>query len=220
MRAALVLLVLALAGCSAPGAPSSKDAAREATPSAPPPPPPPTEGAIALHEGDTWTWRVSSNESNATMETARVALVGNGEVAIDRDAERGTLRTTLDARTLAIRAISMSQGAVGGSGAFDPPLPTIVPAADHEWTGVLTIRTPIGAQSQTAHASVKFLGLDGVDVPAGRFECYRYHVEIQSDGQPAFHQSLDVWWAPLAKAYAKTASDGRVEELASYRLAP
>jgi len=220
VRVALVLLVLLLAGCSAPATPGPRAAADDAVPVAHAPPPPPTEGGVALRVGETWTWRVTSGEGNVTNETARVSQqTEDGAVVIDRTAERGTLRTTLDARTLAIRALSMTEGALGASGAFDPPLPTIVPASDHEWTGVLTLRTPLGAQSQTAHATVKFLGLDGVDVPAGRFECYRYHVSIQSDGQPSFHQDLDVWWAPLAKAYAKTVGGNRTEELASYQVA-
>lgn len=218
MRVLLVLALLLVAGCAAPTA--TRDATRtpDAALSAPPPPPPPAEGQVALHVGDAWTWQVAAN-GTTTRETARVVSVEDGVVTVDRETSRGTLRTTMDASTLAIRSLQQASGAFAGSAAFDPPLPTVIPAADHAWTGVLTLRTPLGAMSQTARATVRFLGLDPQRVPAGELACYHYVVEVQSDGSPRVHQSLDVWYAPAAKAYALTRSDNRTEALASYAVA-
>jgi hypothetical protein len=218
VRVALLMLVVLVAGCSSPSAPrAGAENATDATATPAHPPPPPKEGATTLALGDTWTYEVTSRNTTRT-QTATVTEVSERSAFVETQGER-KLRTEFDLRTLAIRSASQSDGAVGGSIAFDPPLGIVIPAADHEWYGAATLRTPLGASSRPAHAQVTFLGFERIEVPAGEVACYHYSVDLTSEGSPPFAQKLDIWYAPDVKAYAKQVSGNETQVLVSYHVA-
>lgn len=185
----------------------------------PPPPPPPAVGSVALRVNDTWSYR--GGEDNAEETVATITSAANGTVVL-RSVSTGpngthTVVSTLAADTLALQ--KLFDDALGFEVKFSPPLPVLIPASDHEYRGNITIPTPFGAElAQPANATIRFLGMEEIDVPAGRFVTYRYNATIDSTGFRDFHQDNELWFSPVAKQAVRTVVDGIERELLSYRL--
>lgn len=212
-RLLALLLVIALAGCNAP----------EETPPTPepegppPPPPPPTAGSFDLSQGDSWR-----HEGDNVTTTSRILSVANGTLTMLATTERPgeapqNVTTRFNESTMAI--VAVIDEARGVEMRFEPPLSILVPAADHEYDGNITVRTFIGDLRQPANGTVRFLGLENVSVPAGDFHAYRYEATFQSDGAFPFRQTREIWYAPAVQQAVRSTIDGRTEELVAYDVA-
>ena len=219
MRATLVLLLaLALAGCSAPG----DDGEEAAAPTPPPawtPPPLPTLGSIVVGPGDSWNY--TSADGNASS-VVRIASATNGTLRVVTTTERAgerpsTVTTVLDARTLAL--VSLNDPRFGADIVFDPPLSILMPAEDHRYQGEIRIQTFLGTLSQPANATITFYGLENITTPAGTFATYHYAARISSSGSFAIEQTRELWFSPDVKQAVRLNTDGRVEDLVAYELA-
>lgn len=216
--AALVVLASLLAGCGAKDGPEEgAQAPPDATPAPPPPPPPPTVGSVVYSVGD--TWRYAGEDGSVTVVT--IESVANGTVAsrsLSTWPDNGTklVRSTLRADTLAL--VTFFDQALGFEVRFSPPLPILIPAEDHVYVGNLTVPTTFGQFAQPASATIRFLGLETVDVPAGTFETYRYNATLVSNGVREFRQESEIWFSPEAKQAVRTIVDGRAQELTGYEL--
>lgn len=216
-RAALLLvLCVAIAGCTSPKAEPSP-----VPPPAPPPPPPaPTAGSIVAAVGDVWVYRggtadaperIVLNVTSVTNTTIRMR-----SVTTFHDNGTHVVESSLRADTLAL--VSSFDDSIGAELGFSPPLPIIIPAEDHEYAGNITVPTPFGVLAQPAMATIKFLGLEYVTVPAGTFVTYRYNVTLDSTGIKDVHQDVEMWFSPVVEQAVRTVTDGRLQELVSYDL--
>lgn len=212
-------LVLPLAGCS--------DRAKEETPpsptpspSPPPPPPPPSVGSIVASVGDTWRYRGGSADApeSIVLNVTRVdnATIRMRSVTTFEDNGTHVVETSIRADTLAL--VSSLDDSLGVELGFSPPLPIVIPAEDHEYVGNVTVPTPFGVLSQPARATIRFLGLEYVTVPAGTFVTYRYNVTLDSSGIKELHQDVELWFSPVAEQAVRTVTDGRLQELVGYEL--
>jgi hypothetical protein len=107
----------------------------------------------------------------------------------------------------------LEDGRLGATLRFDPPLNVYVPAADHEYTGTVSVPTAFGELEQPATGNVTFFGLETITVPAGTFETYHYQAHFKTEGILPFEQNVDVWFAPKLDQAVKTITDGRLQEL-------
>lgn len=216
---ALVLVALFLAGCNNGG-----DDPADATPAPPtltgppPPPPPPAEGSVVAKANDTWRYQGEGNATVVSTVTGANATHVRLRTVSQREGQPPhTTITLFDARTLAI--LSVQDDTIGATLRFEPPLPILIPAADHEYNGTLVAATPFGDVRQPARANVTFYGLEDVTVPAGTFEAYRYNATIRSEGLFPFAQTSEIWFSPKVEQAVRTIRDGQVQELVSYAIA-
>lgn len=211
----LVAFVALLAGCANGDDPEVTAPSRSPTPA--PPPEPPTEGSVVSRANDTWSYRADGNKTVvSTVTGANATHVRLRTISQAQGGEPRQTITIFDARTLAI--ISVQDDVIGATLRFDPPLPVLIPAADHDYEGTLVAATPFGDVRQLVSASVRFLGLEKVTVPAGTFDAYRYNATIRSEGLFPFAQETEVWFAPLVEQAVKTIRNGETQELVSYDL--
>lgn len=216
--ALVVLAAVSLAGCNKGDDPEVSTPSVPGTPTPPPPPDPPREGSVISKANDTWRYQTDDNKSVVSTVTGSNAT--HVRLRTVSQAEGGQPHTTItlfDARTLAV--ISVQDDLIGATLRFEPPLPILIPAEDHEYNGTLVAATPFGDVRQPAAASVRFLGLEKVTVPAGTFDTYRYNATITSQGLFPFAQETEIWFAPLVEQAVKTIRDGELQELVSYDLA-
>lgn len=184
----------------------------------PPPPPPPSAGSVVSKANDTWSYQADKNKTVvSTVTGANATHVRLRTISQTQGGPAHTTITVFDARTLAI--VSVQDDVIGATLRFEPPLAVLIPAEDHEYNGTLVAATPFGDVRQAASATVRFLGLEKVTVPAGTFETYRYNATVRSEGLFPFSQETEIWFAPLVEQAVKTIRDGELQELVEYRLA-
>lgn len=213
----LVAFVALLAGCTNGDDPDVTTPSLSPTPAPPPPPDPPSEGSVVSKANDTWSYQADGNKTVvSTVTGANATHVRLRTISQTQGGQPHQTITIFDARTLAI--ISVQDDVIGATLRFDPPLPVLIPAADHEYNGTLVAATPFGDVRQPASASVRFLGLEKVTVPAGTFDTYRYNATIRSEGLFPFAQETEIWFAPLVEQAVKTIRNGEMQELVSYEL--
>lgn len=219
MRSALLVAFVALlAGCSGGGDPETATPTPVPT-GPPPPPPPPSEGSVVAKVNDTWSYQAPNKTLVSTVTGANAT-----HVRLRTDTEQAgfqprTTITIFDARTLAVISIRDDFLAGGVELRFEPPLPILVPAADHEYNGSIVAPSPFGGEiRQPASATIRFLGLENVTVPAGTFEAYRYNATLRSTGLVDVHDETEIWFAPKVEQAVRTVRNGEVQELVSYRL--
>lgn len=214
--AALLLVSLYLAGCAAPEPRVESEAPPRATPR--PPPPPPSEGSVDVQVGD--VWRYAGRDGSTT--TVSVLAKDNGTIRVRSLTVKGENSTPVtsvfDERTFALHSLHDPRFALIIP--FDPPIPIIVPAKDHEYHGNISIPTILGDFRQPVDARVVFYGAENVTVPAGNFTSYHYAIEISSQGKFRFKQTRHLWFAPEVHQAVLMFSDGRTDELVSYTPAP
>jgi hypothetical protein len=210
----LVVLVTLLAGCNNNEDPTGATPT-PGTPTPPPPPEPPTEGSVVARVNDTWSYRGDRNETVTSSVTGvNASIVRLRTVSQRLNATPHTTVTLFDARTLAV--VSVQDDTIGATIRFEPPLPIIIPAEDHEYNGTLVVASPFGDLRQPAVGSVRFLGPETITVPAGEFYTYRYNASVRSEGLFPFEQSTDLWFSPEVEQSVKSIRDGRLQELVSF----
>lgn len=218
LAALLVVLAVLLAGCGDKGGDDGTPTLPTVTPT-PALPDPPTVGSVVSRVNDTWTYTGENGETVVSSVTGvNQTIVRLKTVSQRVNATPHTTITIFDAKTLAI--MSVQDDTIGGGVVlrFEPPLPVIIPAEDHDYNGSLVATTPFGDVRQTATGTVRFLGGAHVDVPAGSFYAYGYNATIQSDGLFPFGQTIETWFAPEVEQAVKSTRDGRLQEMTSYTI--
>lgn len=195
-RALIALVTLGWTAAAGPAAPLPKGG------------PPPT--FFPAQVGAKWVWTTEGGRGDPIETTDLVTKVeraaGETKVTVGRVGKDGDVTWTAVTRESTKGLFRQSSGGLE----LDPPLPLLrfpVTAGD-------TWETPAVAATGEGKGRVTVVGVEEVEVPAGKFKAVRVQVEKNPKGAPT--QTSTQWWAEGVGLVKSLPPGGRVMVLKSF----